>query len=136
MTLLEEIIAFMELLDLDIGPVYSTKLPAAPDRAVAVARYAGPESRLADNYDEPRIQVRTRGPASDVRVAERDAETIYDALNGLQDVTLPGGTLLLHMVGVQAGPVYIGQDQNRRDEYTVNFRAEVSRTASHRENLT
>lgn len=134
MTLLEEIIAFMELLDLDIGPVYSTKLPAAPDRAVAVARYAGPESALADNYDSVNLQLRVRGPAVDTRIAERDAELLYDALNGLAGLTLPGGTWLSQLVGVQAGPVYIGQDSSGRDEYTINFRAEVSRTSTHREN--
>ncbi|MEV4837789.1 minor capsid protein [Nonomuraea sp. NPDC049486] len=134
MTLLEELIAYVQLLDLDVGPLYATKMPASPDRAVAVARYGGPESRLADNYDEPRVQFRTRGPSTDHRVAERDAELLYDALNGLQDVALPGGTRLSLMVGLQAGPVYIGQDQNGRAEFTVNFRCEISRTSTNREN--
>ncbi|MBF8191658.1 hypothetical protein ITP53_39390 [Nonomuraea sp. K274] len=134
MTLLEEVIAYLGGLDLDLGPVYSTKMPAAPDRCMAVARYGGSESLLADNYDQVRLQFRCRGPAADVRVAERDAELIYDALNGLEGITLPGGTWLSLMVGLNAGPVYIGQDANGRDEYTVNFRASVSRTASHREN--
>lgn len=134
MTLLEEIIAYVSGLGLDVGPMFSTKLPAAPDRAVAVARYGGPESRLADNYDEPRLQFRCRGPAADVRVAERDAELLYDRLNGIEDIVLPGGTLLSLMVGLQAGPVYIGQDANKRDEYTVNFRTEIARTSTNREN--
>ncbi|MER7363573.1 minor capsid protein [Nonomuraea wenchangensis] len=134
MTLLEEIIAYVQSLSLDLGPIHSTKLPASPDRAVAVARYGGPESRLADNYDEPRLQFRCRGPAADVRVAERDAELLYDRLNGIEDITLPGGTFLSLMVGLNGGPVSIGQDANKRDEYTVNFRTEVSRTSTNREN--
>jgi hypothetical protein len=134
MTLLEELIALLDLLDLDIGPAYSTKLPAAPDRAVAVARYGGTESVLADNYDAPNVQFRCRGPAADVRVAERDAELIYDRLNGLERMTLPGGTWLSQLVGLNGGPVFIGQDANSRDEYTVNFRCEISRTSTNREN--
>lgn len=134
MTLLEELVAYVDALDLDIGPVFSTKMPTAPDRCVVVARYGGPESALADNYDEPRIQFRTRGPASDVRIAERDADLIYDRLNGLERLTLPGGTWLSQLVGLNGGPVYIGQDANKRDEYTVNFRCPVSRTSTNREN--
>ncbi|MFI6904886.1 minor capsid protein [Nonomuraea sp. NPDC050394] len=134
MTLLEELLALLDQLDLDLGPHFATKMPAAPDRAVAVARYGGAESRLADNYDEPRIQFRCRGPAADPRIAEHDAETIYDALNGLQDLMLVGGTRLSLMVGLNGGPVYIGQDANKRDEYTVNVRCEISRTSTNREN--
>ncbi|MFI6534187.1 minor capsid protein [Nonomuraea sp. NPDC050547] len=134
MTLLEELLALLGQLDLDIGPAFSPKMPATPDRCVVLARYGGAESRLADNYDEVRVQFRCRGPASDPRVAERDAETIYNALNGLAKIRLAGGTYLSLAVGLSGGPVYIGQDANKRDEYTANFRVEVSRTASHREN--
>lgn len=135
MTLLEEIIAYVAGLGLDLGQLFAAKLPAEPDRAVAVARYGGPESRLADNYDEPRLQFRFRGPATDSRIAERDAELLYDRLNGLQDVILPGGTRLSLAVGLNGGPVYIGQDTTGRDEYTVNFRVEIARTSTHRENV-
>lgn len=135
MTLLEEFIALAATMSLDVGPRFSPKMPTAPDRCVVLARYGGTESRLADNYDEPRVQFRCRGPAADARIAERDAELLYNAFNGLQDITLPGGTFLSLMVGLQAGPVYIGQDANDRAEYTVNFRTEVSRTALNRENL-
>ena len=134
MTLIEEFMALLDLLALDVGPRFSTKMPTAPDRCVVIARYGGPESRLTDNYDEPRLQFRVRGPAADPRVAERDADLLYDRLNGLEDLPLPGGTFLSLMVGLQAGPVYIGQDANKRDEYTVNFRTEVSRTSTNREN--
>jgi hypothetical protein len=133
-TLLEELLAFHALLGLDTGPVYATRMPASPDRCVVYARYAGGESRLADNYDEPRIQIRVRGPATDVRVAEADADRIYDAWHGLGSRHLPGGTFLLLAVGVQSGPIFIGQDANGRPEYTVNLRCEISRTSTNREN--
>jgi hypothetical protein len=134
MTLLEEFIALLDLLDLDVGPRFSAKMPSSPDRCVVLARYGGDESLLADNYDEPRIQLRTRGPATDARIAEADAELLYDHLNGLGTMTLPGGTWLQLAVGLNGGPVYIGQDANNRAEYTVNLRCDVSRTATNRSN--
>lgn len=134
MTLLEEFQQLLTAMALDIGPVFSTKMPASLDRCVVIARYGGTESWLADNYDEPRLQFRCRGPATDVRIAERDADLIYDRLNGLERFTLPGGTWLSLMVGLNGGPVYIGQDQNNRAEFTVNFRASISRTSTNREN--
>ncbi|MFI6909879.1 minor capsid protein [Nonomuraea sp. NPDC050394] len=134
MTLLEELLALLGQLDLDLGPAFSPKMPATPDRCVVLARYGGAESRLADNYDEVRVQFRCRGPAADPRIAERDAELIYDRLNGLAGITLAGGTWLSQLVALNGGPVYIGQDANKRDEYVINFRAEISRLSTHREN--
>ncbi|WP_113699184.1 minor capsid protein [Nonomuraea lactucae] len=132
MTLLEEFQQLLTAMALDLGPVFSTKMPASPDRCVVLARYGGAESSLADNYDEPRIQARVRGPATDVRIAERDAELVYDRLNGLGTLTLPGGTWLQLAVALQAGPVFIGLDSNQRPEYTVNLRCDVSRTSTNR----
>lgn len=134
MTLLEEFMALLDQLALDVGPRFLLKMPASPDRCVVLARYGGTESLLADNYDEPRIQLRVRGPFTDSRIAERDAELVYDRLNGLGTLTLPGGTWLQLAVAIQAGPVFIGLDSNQRPEFTVNLRCDVSRTASHREN--
>ncbi|MEV7011544.1 minor capsid protein [Streptosporangium sp. NPDC051022] len=107
------------------GSIFLTRMPTGPDRCLVVARYGGPESSLADDYDEPSIQIRARGPAADARVAEEDAQDVYDALNGLDRRYLAGGTWLQLMVATQGGPIFIGQDQNGRVEFTVNLRAEV-----------
>lgn len=133
-TLLEEFQQLPAALGLSLGPGFLAKMPSAPDRCFIVARYGGPESSLALPYDEPSIQYRLRGPSTDVRIAEADAELLYDALHGLEYRTLPGGTWLQLAVGVQSGPIFIGQDANGRPEYTVNIRAEVSRTSTNRSN--
>ena len=133
-TLLEEFQQLPTVLNLGLGPGFLARMPTAPDRCFAVARYGGPESSLALPYDEPSIQYRLRGPATDVRVAEADAELLYDALHGLGEIILPGGSWLQLAVGVQSGPIFIGQDSNGRPEYTVNIRAEVSRTSTNRSN--
>ncbi|MEU4225804.1 minor capsid protein [Nonomuraea sp. NPDC026600] len=133
-TLLEEFQQLPTTLGVSLGPGFVAKMPAAPDRCFVVARYGGRESSLGDNYDEPSIQYRLRSPAADVRIAEADAERLYDALHGLGPYTLPGGTFLLLAVGVQSGPIFIGQDANGRPEYTINLRCEISRTSTNREN--
>lgn len=133
-TLLEEFQQLPAVLGLALGPGFVARMPTAPDRCFVVARYGGPESSLALPYDEPSIQYRLRGPATDVRVAEADAELLYDALHGLGEITLPGGTWLQLAVGVQSGPIFIGQDANGRCEYTVNLRCDISRTSSNRSN--
>ncbi|MEU3162897.1 minor capsid protein [Streptosporangium sp. NPDC006930] len=134
MTLLEEFAQLAADLGLGTypGSIFLTKMPTAPDTCLVVARYGGPESSLGDDYDEPSIQVRARGPATDVRVAERKAEDVYTAFNGLGRRYLADGTWLQLMVGNQAGPIFIGVDQNGRPEFTVNLRAEVRRTSTNR----
>lgn len=115
-------------LDGDPPTIYLTRMPDQPDTCLVVARYGGPESPLGDVHDEPGIQVRVRGPAADVRVAEDLAQRVYRALHGLGDRYLPGGEWWLQlMVGAQSGPTFIGQDGRGRPEYTVNFRADVAR---------
>ncbi|MGS2641680.1 minor capsid protein [Streptosporangium sp. G12] len=134
MTLLEELALLAAELGLGTypGSIFRTKMPTSPDSCLVVARYGGPESSLADDYDEPSIQWRIRGPAADVSVAEELAERVYDRVHGLGTLDLPGGTWLQLMVGIQSGPIFIGLDQNNRPEFTVNVRCEVSRTSTNR----
>lgn len=137
MTLLEEFAQLLEELGAGTypGSIFLTRMPTAPDECLVVARYGGAESSLADDYDEPSIQVRVRGPAADVRVAEVLAERVYTAVNGLGRRTLIGGTWLQLAVCNQGGPIFIGQDQLGRPEFTVNLRAEVRRPSTNRSQL-
>ncbi|MCP2261084.1 hypothetical protein LX15_004804 [Streptoalloteichus tenebrarius] len=133
MTLLEQLAHLLHDLGLGVyradgrpgGDVFLAVLPQAPDSAVAVARYGGGEADSLLGWDEPRIQVRVRGPARDARVAEARAQAVYDALHGLGPRALVGGTWLQLVVGVTSGPAYIGRDQAGRHEYTVNLRLEI-----------
>jgi hypothetical protein len=115
------------------GDVYLGVMPNEPEACVAVARYPGPESDGRLGYDEPRIQVRVRAARGDVTVAEDRAQDIYDDLHGLTSTRLPLGTYLVSLLGVQGGPAYIGQDEQGRAEYVVNFRAHLRRQTTQRE---
>lgn len=115
------------------GDVFLVNMPQSPDAAVAVNRYGGPESDSKLGYDRPSIQVRVRAPAGDVRTAEARAQGIYDALHGMSSRELPGGTWLVLLVGTQGGPIPLGQDNLNRDEWTINFRAELRRQTANRD---
>lgn len=113
------------------GTIFLFAMPPSPDRAKAIAPYGGSgeaDSRLP--YDEPKIQIRCR--STNPAEAEADAQAVYDALTGLGMRLLPGGTWLQLVVCLQHGPVYIGLDSNRRHEFVINLRAEISRPTQHR----
>lgn len=139
-TLTEEVAQLLAELDVGTyhadgtpgGTIYLTVLPPRPDVALAVALYGGTEASALHSYDEPRVQVRTRGTAEDVRSGERLAQSAYDALHGLGMITMPGGTWLQLAVGLQSGPAYIGRDDSGRHEWTVNVRIEVQRSTPNR----
>jgi len=133
-TLLEELALLLEELGLgtykpdDVnGTIFFPALPDSPDTCMAIARYGGTESSSRDPFDEPRIQTRHRGTATDARSAEASAQATYDALHGLGMRTLAGGTELQLAIGIGSGPEYMGRDENRRHEYVTNFRVEVQR---------
>lgn len=139
MTLTEEFARLLHQLGLGVyddtgvtGDIYLDRLPPEPDAGFAVVRYGAGEADSKLPYEEINLQVRVRGPAGDARVAERRAQAVYDALHGLSNRELPGGTQLMLAVGNQGGPIRLGPDQHDRPEYTVNLRAELHRPTTNR----
>lgn len=139
MTLLEEFATLAQQLGLGIysaaptSTIFLRRLPDQPDSAIAVARYGGGEADAKLGYDTVSLQFRVRGPNTDYRTAETLAQNVYDQMHGLHDRTLPGGTWLVLMVGVQGGPVDLGEDEHGRPEYVINVRAEVARSTPNRD---
>lgn len=114
------------------GNVTIGRLQETPDLLFAVTRYGGGESDSLSPTDEPRFQVRVRGPAADERVAEQAAQDVYDNLHGLGRYVMAGGTYLSPLIGVNGGPVPMGRDQTGRPEWAINFRAHIQRPTRHR----
>jgi dienelactone hydrolase len=112
------------------GDLFVETLPDQPEVAAALALYGGPtpDSRLP--YDEPSLQVRTRGGA-DPRVSRRLANAIYDELHGLGPVTLADGTYLLSCIASQT-PTYMGRDELGRHEHVTNYALERHNPTAHR----
>lgn len=136
--LVVEIAKYLDQLDLVTfdesgvsGDCFIAGMPPQPTDAVALYPTGGPGSDSKLGYDEPTFQVRVRGRQHPVPAFDR-AQAIYDALHGLTNAELPGGTWLVSLLGIQSDPVYIGRDDNNRPEYTLNFRAEIRNVSTHR----
>jgi hypothetical protein len=110
------------------GDIFITAVPPQPDEATIITQTGGLSARGYDHYDNPSVQVRVRG-TRDPRVAEARAQAIYDALHGMRNTRLvDGGAFVVSCLAVSA-PASIGQDENRRHEYTINFRLQVANDA-------
>ena len=111
--------------------VFALQLPSAPDTCLAVYPTGGGRADSKLGYDNPTIQVRTR--SSNPLTAFENAAQAYNLLHGLRRVTLSGGSYLVHCTGIQSAPVYIGRDERKRDEYTLNYQLVVRNQSTHRE---
>lgn len=114
------------------GAVFLHGLPREPHTAVAVTLVQGPPADARNGYDEPGVEYRTRGEPGDAVGPERAAQTIWDALHGVRGVVLPGGARLTRCYAAQAGPVYLGRDEQGRDEWSVMLATEVRRPTPNR----
>ena len=112
------------------GNVFLGSMPPDPDEAIEIHTTGGPEASTKDGYAMPTAQVVVRGTA-DPRTGEDLAEAIYGELHGMRYVTLPGGTFVVSCVGIQSGPVSLGEDDNGRHRYSLNFRLHIRRQTTH-----
>ncbi|MFD6968384.1 minor capsid protein [Streptomyces sp. NPDC059949] len=114
------------------GNCFIEQLPSTPDLCVVLTVYddgTEPDSLLG--YDEPRLQVRTRG-TTDPRTSRTLNRRIRNALHGLGPVTLPNGVELILAISLQGAPGAMGTDSNRRHEHTCNYRAQIRARTAHR----
>lgn len=118
------------------GDTFIGMMPAAPDTAVAISPAGGNPTNSHDGYDEPLVQIRTRGPAHDPRPAYLRCRDLYDAVVGLHAVTLdfggPDEVFVIRTVAVQSDPAPIGPDDNNRAEYVQNFAFRTRSLTTHR----
>jgi hypothetical protein len=69
-------------------------------------------------YDNPTYQVRVRNTVP--TTAADTANSLYNELNGLHTLTM-SGIFVSKIVAMQSGPINIGRDEDKRQEYTLNF---------------
>lgn len=98
-----------------VGPV-----PAAPGQVIGVTRYTAADDDDVLGYDRPNVALRVRGDA-DVRTSQGRAQGIYDRYVGARRLTLPDGTYVVLIVGLQGGPLDAGRDPAGRHTHTVNL---------------
>ena len=112
--------------------IFMGKLPAEPSFAIAVNPSGGYNASIKHDYDLPMIQILVRGTV-DPRTGYEKALAIYDALHGFgSGAFIAGGHWVVKCEGIQSEPVYLGQDDNGRHMYTLNFALEIKRPSTHR----
>ncbi|HEY3683469.1 MAG TPA: minor capsid protein [Streptosporangiaceae bacterium] len=108
-------------------------IPASPDTCMVLTPYGGPAPDTKLGYNTPRLQARFRGPPGDPDTPAQLDVDVFDVLQGLGPVTLPGGVRLISCEALQADPGYLGQDGNRRHELTRNYQLEHRAITAHRQ---
>lgn len=118
------------------GDCFWGYMPDQPDAAVMVTPTGGDEPSGTLAYDSPHVQFLVRSPEGDPRPGFKRAKAIQNALNGLHHTTIAEGTNAeVYVVGCKAlssDPSSIGEDDNGRHEFSINFAVEVAASSEHR----
>lgn len=96
--------------------IYQGYTQEAPNRAITIAEYPGPAPEETVAIDYPDFQVKVRGGEDDQQAARAKALDIYTFLHGIE---IAG---FVYIYAKTSGPLTLGQDENRRPAFTLNFR--------------
>lgn len=121
------------------GSCFLEHLPPAPDVALMILSSGGNPTPAAATwgYDEPTLQLMTRGEPNDPEAPATWAGALYDALQGLRYTTLDEGgadeVRLVVCTFAQSAPINIGPDAKGRYRYTLNPALHVRAITAHRD---
>lgn len=106
--------------------VFVGTVPQSPNRCVSIIPTGGYPGDAKLPYDRPTFQVYVRGD-EDARWALATARSIHSLLQSLRNVTLNDGdhTYLVSALALQSGPTHVGDDDNGRVQYSLNYDAEI-----------
>ena len=114
------------------GNVFVDWIADEPAQAVGVYSLPGLEADSGLPYDPVEFQIIVRGDAGSA-VAASWAQKVYSQLHGLAAVTMAGsGTYVVFVICQQSSPNRIGDDDNGRPRYSLDFRAEILNPTAHR----
>ena len=115
------------------GNIFIDALPSEPDKAIMIESTGGAEMDSKLGYDMPTRRILVRGE-QDPREPKRLAKDIYNDLHGFSNDTLvTDGIFVVGVHGIQSGPVNIGQDDNNRHRFSINFRFRIRNKSKFRE---
>lgn len=69
---------------------------------------------------QPSFQILVRGKAGDTAEVETRAYAIHESLMNLQDITVGNDSVVI-IRAMNSVPLYIGNDENNRPIYSMNF---------------
>lgn len=105
------------------------ELPDSPDMAFRLINTGGFETVKQIDVDEPNFQIIARFPAGSSDGLDV-CEKFIDTLNTAVHVDLADGTRLALAYAIQSDPIFIGNDENRRPEWSINFAASIQRPSA------
>jgi len=115
------------------GDIFIDAMPPQPSNAIALMATGGPdEPSVLHPFDTRSFQVLVRG-GTDPRPAKARAEAIYNALQGISGVALDDGTYVVGIGAMQGGPIRVGQDENNRHRFSLNFWARIKAPTEYRQ---
>ncbi len=124
-----------DLLDYSLtgGNTFIERMPSKPDIAFAILTGTPGSSNAKIGYDEVGVQIIIRGDENPTTAKEK-AQAIYDFLNGFTSgYFVSGKDYIVLCFAEQAGPIRLGQDENNRFEYSLNFSVGYVNKTIHRE---
>lgn len=103
-------------------------IPPQPDRLVVVTVTGGAGTLRERTFDQPTVQVRTRGQQNDNADGETFASLVDDAIMGaVPPVSIAGRRVV--SIDYQGGPPgFMLRDSARRTHYSCNYLLQVARS--------
>jgi hypothetical protein len=105
------------------GVYYPNSFPIstkAPDVCAVVKLTGGFPPSQWTGKKQPSFQILVRGKANDVAEVETRAYAIHESLMNLREVTV-GDEAIVIIRAMNSVPIYIGNDENDRPIYSMNF---------------
>ncbi|WP_243237461.1 minor capsid protein [Heliobacterium chlorum] len=97
---------------------FANSFPAMGDDCAVVRLTSGGRSSVKANLNRPSLQILIR--ASDPAMTEANATELYQSFNGKRDFDV-GATHVIFCAAQQSSPLFLGQDDNDRSIYALNF---------------
>ena len=99
--------------------------PTGPDRCGYVRLTGGfPTNDLGKKQPSWQVMLRAEGSGAGAAEVEAKANEIYAALTNLRDVTIGEDSIVIIRC-MNSEPLYLGDDENGRPLYSINFNAVV-----------
>lgn len=115
------------------GDIYILTQPSTPDNCIAIYPRGGPPSDSKLGYDMVSVEILIRGNLA-VDTFER-AQRIYNLMHGMKDKFFMSlGFYVVNCMADQSAPNYIGKDDNKRFEFSLNFTIEIKNFEGNRDN--
>ena len=103
------------------GVYYPNSFPiSAPDGCAVVKLTGGFPPSQWTGKKQPSFQVLVRGNSKDMAECETRAYAIYEALMNQRDVTVGDDSIVI-IRAMNSAPLFIGNDENNRPIYSMNF---------------